>query len=101
LFNHSPGTIGRAVVDQHDLQLVPARRRHFGQLAVELFERSRFVEQGNNDADHAKSCQGGPPPRAGRRNAANVQDIRKRVRRHRRSGPRRRRFDIVRFKRPA
>ena len=50
-----PRAVRRAVVDQHDLQVVAARRGHVAQLAMELLERARFVEHGNNDADHTKS----------------------------------------------
>ena len=62
LLDDLPGAVGRAVVDDHDLQLVAAHRGQLAQLAVELFERPGFVEDGNDDADHGaaavKSGQG-------------------------------------------
>jgi hypothetical protein len=48
-----PRRIGRAVVDEDDVEVIPAEPRHLVQLGVELRQALVLVERGDDDRQHA------------------------------------------------
>ena len=49
---HLHAAVGRAVVDEDDLERLASRLERSRDLAVELLKRALLVEQGNDDGDH-------------------------------------------------
>ena len=45
-------SVGRAVVDEDDLEVIAPRLERRGDLRVQRLERMLLVEQGNDDRDH-------------------------------------------------
>ena len=56
--DHLPRAVGRAVVDEHHVQVVALGGGHLGQLPVQSRQAFGFVEDGDDDGEHGQVMDG-------------------------------------------
>ncbi len=57
--NHLPRAIGRTVIDEHHVQVVPLPSGNLGQLLVKNCQAFGFVENGDDDGEHRRELSAG------------------------------------------